>query len=192
MMEPRMTKRALLAAIAALAPRPGDIRRVGNPARYPSRPVEFVVPFAAGDSADVIARMVAQAVSQHWQQPIVVQDKPGATGAVASEYVAHAAADRYTLLLSTASTHTVLTAYSSRSDLRHDQEFRAGDKPAEFLQFMTTDRALGKSRQGGPSFGGEAIAASSALVVAGSRVHRPLIEGESTQPDNFDLAEGFS
>ena len=89
-----------------------------DPAHYPGRPVEFVVPFAAGGSADVIARMVAQVVSERWRNPVVVQDKPGATGAVASEYVAHAAPDGYTLLLATASTHTVLPAY--RHDLSYD------------------------------------------------------------------------
>ncbi|MGA8900821.1 tripartite tricarboxylate transporter substrate-binding protein, partial [Bradyrhizobium sp.] len=110
-----MTKGALLAAIAALAIFPATFAGAQeDPVRYPSRPVEFIVPFAAGGSADVIARMVAQAVSQHWLQPVVVQDKPGATGAVASEYVAQAAPDGYTLLLSTASTHAVLPAY------RHD------------------------------------------------------------------------
>src|ERR1700758_5152311 len=115
-----MNKRAVLIAIAALVvcPAPFVAAEENSGTGYPSRPVEFVVPFAAGGSADVIARMVAQAVSQHWPQPIVVQDKPGATGAVASEYVAHAAPDGYTLLLSTASTHTVLPAY--RHDLSYD------------------------------------------------------------------------
>ena len=114
-----MRKRTLSAAIVALATCAATfVAAQEDPAQYPTRPVEFVVPFAAGGSADVIARMVAQAVSQHWRQPVVVQDKPGATGAVASEYVAHAAPSGYTLLLSTASTHTVLPAY--RHDLTYD------------------------------------------------------------------------
>jgi tripartite-type tricarboxylate transporter receptor subunit TctC len=84
---------------------------------YPSRPIEFVVPFAPGGSADVIARMVAQVVAANWKQLIIVQNKPGATGAVASEYVARAVPDGYTLLLATASTHAVLPAY------RHDLSY---------------------------------------------------------------------
>ena len=68
-----MIKRALLAALALVAWPLTFAAAQGDAARYPSRPVEFVVPFAAGGSADVIARMVAQAVSQHWPQPIVVQ-----------------------------------------------------------------------------------------------------------------------
>jgi tripartite-type tricarboxylate transporter receptor subunit TctC len=86
--------------------------------KYPSRPVEFIVPFAAGGSADVIARMVAQVVAENWKQGVIVQNKPGATGALASEYVARATPDGYTLLLSTASTHAVLPAY--RNDLTYD------------------------------------------------------------------------
>lgn len=113
-----MNKRVLFAAVAALAAYSSFATAQEDFARYPNRPVELIVPFAAGGSADVIARMVARAVSQHWPQPIVVQDKPGATGAVASEYVARAAPDGYTLLLSTASTHTVLPAY--RHDLTYD------------------------------------------------------------------------
>lgn len=85
---------------------------------YPSRPVELVVPFAASGSSDVIARIVGQAVSAQWGQPIVVLDKPGATGAIGSEYVAHAAPDGYTLLAASASTHTMLPAF--RSDLPYD------------------------------------------------------------------------
>jgi tripartite-type tricarboxylate transporter receptor subunit TctC len=85
---------------------------------YPSRQVELVVPFPAGGGADVGARMVAQVVSESWGQPVVIQNKAGATGAIGSEYVARAAPDGYTLLLATGSTHAVLPAY--RSDLPYD------------------------------------------------------------------------
>src|SRR5262249_24681911 len=81
---------------------------------YPSRQVELVVPFPAG----VGAGMVAQVASEAWGQPVVVQNKAGATGAIGSEYVARAAPDGYTLLLATGSTHAVLPAY--RTDLPYD------------------------------------------------------------------------
>jgi tripartite-type tricarboxylate transporter receptor subunit TctC len=86
--------------------------------RYPAKPVELVIPFAAGGATDVIARMVGQIVSEDWGQPIVVQNKAGATGAIGSEYVARAAPDGYTILMATASTHAVLPAY--RGDLKYD------------------------------------------------------------------------
>jgi tripartite-type tricarboxylate transporter receptor subunit TctC len=80
--------------------------------------VELVVPFPAGGTTDVIARLVAQAVSEKWGHAVVVTNKAGATGAIASEYVARAKPDGYTLLVATASTHAVLPAY--RSDLPYN------------------------------------------------------------------------
>jgi tripartite-type tricarboxylate transporter receptor subunit TctC len=85
---------------------------------YPARQIELVVPFPAGGAADVGARMVAQIVSENWAQPIIIQNKVGATGAIGSEYVARAMPDGYTLLLATGSTHAVLPAY--RADLPYD------------------------------------------------------------------------
>jgi tripartite-type tricarboxylate transporter receptor subunit TctC len=87
-------------------------------ASYPSANVELVVPFPAGGTTDVIARLVAQSVSQKWGKPVVVTNKAGATGAIGSEYVARAKPDGYTLLVATASTHAVLPGY--RSDLPYD------------------------------------------------------------------------
>jgi tripartite-type tricarboxylate transporter receptor subunit TctC len=85
---------------------------------YPTKPVELVIPFAAGGATDVIGRLVGQVVSEKWGQPIVVQNRAGATGAIGSEYVVRAAPDGYTILMATASTHAVLPAY--RTDLKYD------------------------------------------------------------------------
>ena len=86
--------------------------------QYPSRRSNCVVPFPAGGGADVGARMVAQIASDSLGQPVVIQNKGGATGAIGSEYVARATPDGYTLLLATGSTHAVLPAY--RTDLPYD------------------------------------------------------------------------
>jgi tripartite-type tricarboxylate transporter receptor subunit TctC len=85
---------------------------------YPARQVELVVPFPAGGGAAVSARLVAQVASEGWGQPVIIQNKAGATGAIGSEYVARATPDGYTLLLATGSTHAVLPAY--RTDLPYD------------------------------------------------------------------------
>lgn len=87
-------------------------------ATYPNANVELVVPFPAGGTTDVIARLVAQHVSQKWGRAIVVTNKAGATGAIGSEVVARARPDGYTLLVATASTHAVLPAY--RAALPYD------------------------------------------------------------------------
>src|SRR5580700_4703710 len=87
-------------------------------ADYPSRNIEFVVPFPPGGTADVVARLAAQGVSQIWGKSVVVDNRTGATGAIASEYVAHAPPDGHTLHLASGSALTVNAAY--RKDLPFD------------------------------------------------------------------------
>jgi tripartite-type tricarboxylate transporter receptor subunit TctC len=94
------------------------VKASDDAAKYPAMNVELIIPFPAGGTTDVIARLVAQTVSEKWGRPVIVTNKAGATGAIASEYVARAKPDGYTLLVATASTHAVLPAY--RSDLRYD------------------------------------------------------------------------
>src|SRR5687768_16776296 len=53
---------------------------------YPTKQIELVVPFPAGGATDVIARMVARLVTEKWGQPIIIQNKAGATGAIGAEY----------------------------------------------------------------------------------------------------------
>jgi tripartite-type tricarboxylate transporter receptor subunit TctC len=92
----------LLAAFAILA----------QPARaddYPTRPVRFIVGFAAGSSGDVIARIVAHKLSELLKQNVVVEDKPGASSMVATDYVARSAKDGYTLMFATIATTINMT-----------------------------------------------------------------------------------
>jgi tripartite-type tricarboxylate transporter receptor subunit TctC len=70
---------------------------------YPSKPVKFVVGFAAGGPTDVIARVVAQDMTQSTGQAFLVENRAGANAIVATEYVAHAPNDGYTLLFSSLS-----------------------------------------------------------------------------------------
>jgi tripartite-type tricarboxylate transporter receptor subunit TctC len=83
-------------AIAAVAIFTGTAQ-----AQYPTKPVRIVVPFAAGSSTDVVARILAQPLQQSLGQTFVIDNRPGADGALAGDMVAKAPADGYTLLLAT-------------------------------------------------------------------------------------------
>ena len=77
---------------------------------FPQRTVKLVVPFPAGGATDVMARLVAQKLTELWTQPVVIENRAGATGAVGSVFVAKAAPDGYTILMGTGTTHAVSPA----------------------------------------------------------------------------------
>jgi tripartite-type tricarboxylate transporter receptor subunit TctC len=76
----------------------------------PTRPVRFVVPFAAGGSTDVATRLVAEALGPRLGQTIVVENRAGASGTIAAEHVARSAPDGYSLIMASATTHAASPA----------------------------------------------------------------------------------
>ncbi|WP_280191777.1 Bug family tripartite tricarboxylate transporter substrate binding protein [Delftia sp. PS-11] len=72
---------------------------------FPAKPITFVVPFAAGSATDQLARALGQAMSTATKQAVVVENKGGASGMIAAQQVARSAADGYTLLITTNTTH---------------------------------------------------------------------------------------
>ncbi|AEG92759.1 Candidate extracytoplasmic binding receptor [Ramlibacter tataouinensis TTB310] len=95
----------LAAAAGALAP------AWAQPASYPNKPIRLVVPFPAGGATDIFARAVSQKLGEKLGTTVVVDNKPGAGGAIGSDIAAKAPADGYTLLLATSSTHSIGSSF---------------------------------------------------------------------------------
>ncbi|PWC29106.1 Bug family tripartite tricarboxylate transporter substrate binding protein [Teichococcus aestuarii] len=110
---------ATLGAAAVLpAPHPARAQATATPA-WPSRPVRMVVPFAAGGSTDVSARLLAPRMQEVLGQPVVIENRAGAGGTLGSDAVAKAPADGSTFLMGTISTH-VLAVGLYRERLPYD------------------------------------------------------------------------
>jgi tripartite-type tricarboxylate transporter receptor subunit TctC len=79
----------------------------GSAQPYPVKPIRIIVPFPAGGSADIMARVVGQKMTESWGQPAVIDNRSGAGGNIAAELAAKSAPDGYTLFLCTVGTHAV-------------------------------------------------------------------------------------
>ncbi len=74
---------------------------------YPSHPLRLIAPFSPGGGVDIVARALAQKLTEKWGQQVVVDNRTGATGIIGTDMAAHAPPDGYTLLLGNAATHAV-------------------------------------------------------------------------------------
>lgn len=97
---PNVTRRTLMAFTALTACGVG-----AQPVAFPVRPVRIVVAFAPGGATDLIARMLAVKLSESWRQPVIVDNRAGASGMTGTEFVARSVPDGHTLVLATQTTH---------------------------------------------------------------------------------------
>jgi tripartite-type tricarboxylate transporter receptor subunit TctC len=108
----------LALSICALAP-------PASAADYPDHAIRIVVPFAAGGGTDVLARIIAQNLNGKWGQPVVVENQPGASGAIGTRAVMKATPDGYTLLMASTG---ALMAVSASAD---------GDGPFDVNKYLS-------------------------------------------------------
>ena len=104
-----------VAAVAIAVPVSGQ--------EFPSRPVKIVVPQTPGGASDALARIVGQKLSEKWQQPVVVENRPGAGGNLGMEFVAQAPADGYTLLMSYVGSHAINAALYKKLPFDPERDF---------------------------------------------------------------------
>src|SRR2546430_156173 len=90
---------------------------------YPSRPIHLVVPFPASGPTDIITRAIGQKLSEVVGQPVVIDNRPGAGGAIGSEAVARSAPDGYTVLMGTTSTHSIGPTLNPKTPYNVERDF---------------------------------------------------------------------
>jgi len=127
-------KRLVCAALAALAV------QAAPAAPYPDRPVRIIIPFPAGAAADGAMRVVARKLSQQWQQPVVIENRPGIPGIQAA---AAAPADGYTLLLGAGSSMVTTPLMMPRLVYQPQRDFVPVGRVLVNAPILTTHPSLG-------------------------------------------------
>lgn len=122
---PRMIPIALAWASLALA-------SVASAQTYPTKPVRMIVPWPAGGVADVSARAIAEEMRASLGQPVVIENRPGASGRIGTEFVARSAADGYTILYTNPSNQTAPVVVDPKTSF---------DPVADFLPVILTGQA---------------------------------------------------
>ena len=101
----------------------GNVAPASAQGAYPTKPVRLVVPFPPGGTTDILARAVAQKLSETWGQQVIVDNRPGAGGNIGSELVAKSAPDGYTLLMGTVGTHAINPSLYAKMPYDHVKDF---------------------------------------------------------------------
>ena len=112
-------RRALLLGLAALSP---VLAHAQPAASYPAKPIRIIVPFPAGGTTDLLARMLGQRMTTAWGQPVLVENKPGAGSTLGADMVAKSPADGYTLLMGAAH-HTIAQSVYAKVPYHFGRDF---------------------------------------------------------------------
>ena len=139
---------------------------------YPTRAIRLVVPFAPGGGTDVLARIVAQRLSEKWGQGVVVENQPGASGSIGSKTVERATPDGYTLVMaSTGALMSMATFYAKEGPFDVNAHFSPVTLVADPPYVITVSKdlpvktvadliALARTKNGQLSFGSSGVGAA--------------------------------
>jgi len=158
-----MFLRIVLAAVTAVVFLSGT--RPAAAEDYPSRPIRFIVPFAAGGGTDIVARIIGQQLHALMGQPIVVENRPGAAGVIGADVVAKAAPDGYTIGM-IATGHTISPSINAHMPY---------DIPADFAPITPV------------------VSLTNLIVVGGNspiKSMRELIEKGRSKPETLTFGSG--
>ena len=146
-------------------------------AGWPERPIRLVVPFPAGSSTDIIARIIAQKLGHRVGQQIVIENRAGASGNIGADAVAKAAPDGYTIGIATASTHAVAASLSANLPYDPIRDFAPvsmiGSQPYVLVLYpglpvknLAELIALAKAKPGTLNYGSAGVASLAHLATA--------------------------
>ena len=106
--------------------------------QWPSKPVKMVVPFTAGGSTDTVARIVSEKLTTRLGQPVIVENKAGAGGALGSDFVAKSPPDGYTFLVGTSSTMAIAPYVYTKLPYNPNRDFAAVTLSEHSIWFRKT------------------------------------------------------
>jgi len=107
--KPRLIASLLLFSLLA-----APVAQAEDADRYPSKPIRIVAPFPPGGATDLTARLFGEGFREAWGQPVIIENRPGASGIVGADIASRAQADGYTMVLGSMSLHTILPSLSER------------------------------------------------------------------------------
>jgi tripartite-type tricarboxylate transporter receptor subunit TctC len=130
---------AVSASMLAVAP----VSAQEDPAKsYPSKPIHIIVGFAAGGGNDILARIIGQKLTEGLGQPVVIENKPGAGAIIATEYVARAPADGYTVLVGASGAMVINPAVYTKLPYDTLRDFVPVSMIASFPLFLVVNPSL--------------------------------------------------
>ena len=201
------TRRDWLLSSAALAAGLAPLLARAQAGDFPSRPLRMVVPFGAGTTTDIVGRVLAEGLAKHLGQPVVVENRAGAGGAIGSDLIAKGLPDGYGMVMGTVGTHAINATLFRKLPYDPLHDFAplafAGYTPtllvvAGHSPFRTLKDLAEKARAGGVTFASAGNGTSGHLAgellkvrLGGDMVHVPYKEGGQALTDVMGGQVGF-